>query len=339
MKRALLIIIIALPLHAATLTLDEYAATLTRIRNLIAAGDVSTARAEATTLAGDDVVSPNGRFHTDTTLVAEVNKAKPRDLGVETRIDATIAALRTTAPSKPTAVDQPLLLRLQREQTAPELRSGGDIRGVEARTPWLTRVANAITAAAKWTAKKIGKFFEWLMHFWPKDDPKKKLTSPMMRWTVGTLVGLIVLILGVLAFEVIRRSRKRAATAVEESAPLTSTRDDDPLSRGANEWERYAAQLAAAGRLREAIRAWYHAVLVTLYAANILHYRRGRTNWEYVAALGPEHAWRARFIELTRQFEHEWYGSDDSSSDALAECSAAARGILDAVRRASREAA
>jgi hypothetical protein len=160
-----------------------------------------------------------------------------------------------------------------------------------------------------------------------------------MRWTVGTLVGLIVLILAILAFEVIRRSRKRARNVVEESAPLTSTRDDDPLSRGANEWERYAAQLAEAGRLREAIRAWYHAVLVTLYGANILHYRKGRTNWEYVAGVGPEHAWRPRFIDLTRLFENEWYGSDDSSSDALAECSAAARHVLNSVRRTAREAA
>ncbi|HEV7573403.1 MAG TPA: DUF4129 domain-containing protein [Thermoanaerobaculia bacterium] len=339
MKRALLIILAALPLHAATLTLDQYTATLTRIRNLIAAGDVSTARAEATTLAGDDVVSPNGRFHTDTTLVAEIGKAKPRDLGVETRIDATLAALRTTAPSKSSAIDQPLLLRLQREQTVPELRRGGAVRGVQPTTPWLERVANAITKSAKWIVKKIEKLFEWLMRFWPKDDPKKKPASSAMRWTVGTLVGLIVLILGVLAFEVIRRSRKRAATVVEESAPLTSASDDDPLSRGANEWERYAAQLAAAGRLREAIRAWYHAVLVTLYGANILHYRKGRTNWEYVASIGPEHAWRARFIELTQHFEHEWYGSDDSSSDVLAACSANARQILDAVHRANREAA
>lgn len=339
MKRALLIITIAFPLHGTTLTLDQYTATLTRIRNLIAVGDLTTARAEATTLAGDDVMSANGRFHTDTTLVAEISKAKPRDLGVETRIDATIAALWTAAPSKPATVDQQLLLRLQREQTVPELRPGGDIRGVEARTPWLARAANAITVAAKWTAEKIGKFFEWLMHFWPKDDPKKKPASSAMRWTVGTLVGLILLILAVLAFEVIRRSRKRTRDAVEESAPHTSTSDDDPLSRGANEWERYAAQLAAAGHLREAIRAWYHAVLVTLYGANILHYRKGRTNWEYVAALGPEHAWRVRFIELTQQFEHEWYGSDDSSNDALDQCSAAARGIIEAVRRASREAA
>jgi hypothetical protein len=339
MKRALLIIIAALPLHAATLTLDQYTATLIRIRNLIAAGDLNTARAEATTLAGDDVVSANGRFHTDSTLIAEVNKAKSRDLGVETRIDATIAALRNATPAKPAAVDQPLLLRLQREQTVPELRRGGNIRGVQPTTPMLHRVANAITAAAKWIGDKIMKFFEWLSRFWPKDDPKKKSAASAMRWTVGTLVGLIVLILAILAFEVIRRSRKRGATIVEESAPLTSTSDDDPLSRGANEWERYAAQLAAAGRFREAIRAWYHAVLVTLYSANILHYRKGRTNWEYVATVGPEHAWRAQFIELTRLFEHEWYGSDDSSSDALAECSTDARFVLNAVRRANREAA
>jgi hypothetical protein len=339
MKRALLILIAAFPLHAATLTLDQYSDALTRIRNLIAAGDLNSARAEATTLAGDDVVSPNGRFHADTTLIAEINKAKPRDLGVETRIDATLAALRVTAPSKPAALDRPLLLRLQREQTVPELRRGGDIRGIQPRTPMLQRVADAITTAAKWIGDKVGKFMDWLSRFWPKDDPKKKPATKAMRWTVGTLVGLIVLILAILAFEVIRRSRKRVREVVEESAPLTSTRDDDPLSRGANEWERYAAQLAAAGRLREAIRAWYHAVLVTLYGANILHYRKGRTNWEYVATLGPEHAWRAQFIELTQRFEREWYGSDDSSSDALAECSDAARHVLNAVRRANREAA
>jgi len=339
MKRALLIIIVAFPLHAATLTLDQYIAALTRIHNLIAAGDVVTARAEGTTLAGDDVVSPNGRFHTDTTLIAEISNAKPRDLGVETRIDATIAALRSTAPSASVAVDQRLLLKLQRDQTVPELRRGGDIRGVQPRVPWLRRVVNAIRDAATWIVDKITKFFDWLSRFWPKDKPNRKPASSAMRWTVGSLVGLIVLILAILAFEVIRRSRKRARDVVEESAPLTSARDDDPLSRGANEWERYAAQLAAAGRLREAIRAWYHAVLVTLYGANILHYRKGRTNWEYVAALGPEHAWRARFIELTRRFENEWYGSDDSSSDALDECTAAARQVLTAVRRTNREAA
>ncbi|HEV7425695.1 MAG TPA: DUF4129 domain-containing protein [Thermoanaerobaculia bacterium] len=341
MRRVLLIAIIAVasPAHAVTLTLGQYEDALTRIRNLIAAGDLNTARAEATTLAGDDVAAAGGRFKTDSTLIAEVNKARPRDLAVETRIDATIAALRTAAPSNAVSIDQTLLLRLQKEQTVPELKRGGDVRGIQPSTPLLQRMAKAIETAAKWIGDKIEKFFEWIAKFWPKDDPKKKPGSSAMRWTVGSLVGLILLTLGVLAFEVIRRSRKRARDVVEESAPLTSTRDDDPLSRGANEWERYAAQLAAAGRLREAIRAWYHAVLVTLYGANILHFRKGRTNWEYVAALGPEHAWRAQFIELTQLFEHEWYGSDDSNSEALAACSAAARHVLNAVRRTNREAA
>ncbi|MEA2338397.1 MAG: hypothetical protein QOE82_2404 [Thermoanaerobaculia bacterium] len=341
MRRALLIaIFIALPLHAATLTLDQYTAALTRIRSLIAAGQIADARAEAAALSGSDVVSPNGRFQTDSTLIAEVNKAKPRDLGVETRIDATLAALRTAAPAKGTVVDQKLLQQLQREQTLPELKRGGDINGIRARTPFLERVGEVIGSAAKWVADKVIRFAEWLNRLWPDSGTKEKpAASSSMRWTVGTLVGLILLILGVLAFEVIRRSRKNAARVVEERAPLASTRDDDPLSRGANEWERYAAQLAAAGRLREAIRAWYHAVLVTLYAANILHFRKGRTNWEYVAAVGPERAWRPHFIELTRRFEEEWYGAEESSSDALDACRADAQRVIEAVRRTSREAA
>ena len=61
-----------------------------------------------------------------------------------------------------------------------------------------------------------------------------------------------------------------------------SQRDADPLSREQDEWEKYAAELAAAGRLREAIRAWYHAVLVGLFRAGLLHHHKGRTNWEYV---------------------------------------------------------
>jgi hypothetical protein len=137
----------------------------------------------------------------------------------------------------------------------------------------------------------------------------------------------------VLALEIARRSKRRLAAVVTESDPVTSQRDDDPLSRGANEWERYAAQLAAAGRIREAIRAWYHAVLVTLYGAGILHFRKGRTNWEYVSSLAPDLPWRGEFIQLTRRFEEEWYGHDASGAEALDECSRRARRILDGARR------
>src|SRR5207244_5595400 len=119
----------------------------------------------------------------------------------------------------------------------------------------------------------------------------------------------------VLALEVVRRSRRRELVAVATSDPVASRADEDPLSRAANEWERYAAQLAAAGRIREAIRAWYHAVLVTLYGAGILHFRKGRTNWEYISTITPTIPWRGDFVKLTRRFEHEWYGSANSSPD------------------------
>ncbi len=326
-------------LRAATLTLGEYRGALARMRGLIAAGQIDAARAEARSLTGSDVDSPNGRFQTDSTLLAEINDAKTRDLRVEGRIDATLSALRDVASTKPIATDRSLMQRLQNEQRVRDLPRGGDIRGVQLKDPLLKRMGEAIRKAVIWTARQIGKFFEWLMRFWPDSDTKKKPASTGMRWTVGSLVAMILMVIGVLAFEVVRRSRKATPLVVAESIPLRSSRDNDPLSRGANEWERYAAQLAAAGRLREAIRAWYHAVLVTLYSANVLQFRKGRTNWEYVAALSPEIAWRPKIIDLTRRFEEEWYGSDQSSTDALDECSAAARGILDAVRRVKREAA
>jgi Domain of unknown function (DUF4129) len=334
-----LMVLAASSLHAATMTLAEYAAALTRVRSFIETGNVDAARAEANALAGQDVESPNGRFQADGTLLAEVNAAKPHDLGVEDRINVTLTSLRGGAAAKPERVDSILLQRLQREQKVPELPRGGDIQGVQVKASLLQQIAEAIRKAAHWTADRIVKLVEWLMRFWPDSEPKKKPSTSGMRWTIGALVALIIIVLGVLAFEVIRRSRNAGQPLVEESAPLGSMRDDDPLSRGASEWERYAAQLAAAGRTREAIRAWYNAVLVTLYRANVLQFRKGRTNWEYIAAIAPEVAWRPQIIHLTRRFEEEWYGSDQSSSDALDECSATARHILDAVRRTKKEAA
>jgi hypothetical protein len=160
-----------------------------------------------------------------------------------------------------------------------------------------------------------------------------------MRWIVTAVVGLIVLAIIVLAIEVTRRALRGKVEPPLASEPSSSQRDEDPTSRETSEWERYAGQLATSGRFREAIRAWYHAVLVACYGAAILSYRKGRTNWEYIASLAPSIAWRPEFIRLTQRFEQEWYGSEQSSSEALEECSRRARRILDAVRRMQKGAA
>ena len=80
-------------------------------------------------------------------------------------------------------------------------------------------------------------------------------------------------------------------------------------------------------------------MLVALYGAAILHFRKGRTNWEYVATLPPTLPWRRGFIELTRRFELEWYGLAESTSEALDDCRGQARAILNTVARTSRGAA
>jgi hypothetical protein len=149
---------------------------------------------------------------------------------------------------------------------------------------------------------------------------------------VTVLVVVLALILGWVGWRVLRKRRRGAAPAVAGPAPLPPSADDDPLSREANEWERYARELAAAGRAREAIRAWYHAVLVALYRAGTLHYRKGRTNWEYVSAVPPGTGWRSGFVEMTRHFEREWYGRDRSTPEALRESEEMALTLLSAVR-------
>jgi hypothetical protein len=149
------------------------------------------------------------------------------------------------------------------------------------------------------------------------------------------IVAVALALLGLLAYRALRR---RGAGAVELSsgpAPAASQRDEDPLSRESTEWERYARELEAAGRTREAIRAWYHALLVTLFRRGTLHYQKGRTNWEYAAQLPPEARWRPDFVTLTRDFDREWYGRRNSEPDVLRDYASLVRRVLATVREAA----
>ncbi|HEV2720115.1 MAG TPA: DUF4129 domain-containing protein [Thermoanaerobaculia bacterium] len=300
----------------------------------IRAADATAARTQAQQLLGAEVESPAGRFTADAALLHEV-MANPT--GARAHLDAAIAALRAAVPAAVTNTDPRLLEKLRAEETAAAMKRGGEIRTAPADEKSLEEAASGLGKVWTWFEKQLDKLANWFERWWPReklneDEPLAHGTRP--KWLVTIVVILIVIVLGILAFEVVRRSR--AATSEEPvvtSDPIESRRDEDPLSRGANEWERYAAKLAAAGRTREAIRAWYHAVLVTLYAAGILHFKKGRTNWEYIAALAPDVAWRGEFVTMTRRFETEWYGRAESAAEALDDAAERARRILDAVRR------
>jgi hypothetical protein len=181
----------------------------------------------------------------------------------------------------------------------------------------------------------MGELWDWIRRWLEKLLPRQARaglpdgsTSPL---AIAFVVGVAILLV-VLSVRALRR-RGAAPSSSTSASTVSSARDEDPLSRESNEWERHAQELGAAGRWREAIRAWYHAVLVALFRAGLLHYQKGRTNWEYASRLGPELGWRPAFFDLTRLFDREWYGRRTSDSEAHGACSRGARGILEALRR------
>lgn len=342
MKRLLLaaaFVFAALSASGETLALSQYIAGLEHIGASLDAGQLEAARNEAKALAAHEVTSSLGRFQADEALLTAIANASRADHRLRTRLAATVEELRRAAPSAATRTDPRVLTAVAAEQEVPELAPGGDVpTKIDADIPFLNRIFEGIAAALEWLGEKLTKLIDWLIDFLPRSGGSSGPPGDI-RWTVLIVTGLIVAAVIILAITVLRRSKKDAPAVTESTEPTGSKRDENPLSRGATEWERYATQLAAERRFREAIRAWYHAVLVTCYSAGILYFRKGRTNWEYIAALPPSLGWRADLIALTRRFEVEWYGHEESDEDALDECSSGARRILDAIRRDAKEAA
>jgi hypothetical protein len=328
MKRIFLILLL-LTTSASAMPIAEYIAKLERIDALLAANQRDLAKNEALTLTGE-VEWAKGTFEADASLRADVER------GERARLVATIAELRRATGMSAAQADRKLLEQIAAEQEPPELPKGGEIATkLDRDIPLLERIAKSIEAMLEWVRTKLRQLFDWLMDLLPRRRNAAGQPTAGLHWIVWAVVASILLVILYLAIDVLRRSRARGPVEVETSAPIGSKQDEDPLSRGATEWERYAADLANAGRFREAIRAWYHAVLVTCYAAGILHFRKGRTNWEYIASLAPSLEWRPDAIELTRHFEQEWYGALHSTRDAYDACSERARDVLTALRGAA----
>jgi hypothetical protein len=319
---------------AHAIPVEDYVASLERMHTLIATNQLQAAQAEAAALKDARVQWAGGEFQADSSLIDAVVKSTRAELLLLQRLEVTIAELRGSGAVAATRSDPKLLEQVAAEQEVKELERGGSVTTtVQGEAPLLEQIGGSIAAMFRWLGRLIAKILDWIFDLFPRSQPGERGAAGGAGWAVTAVTIVIALAIALLAFEVARRSKRREKTAVAISEPVGSRRDEDPLSRGATEWERYAAQLAAAGRFREAIRAWYHAVLVTCYSAGVLHFRKGRTNWEYVATVAPSIPWRPELIELTRRFELEWYGHDQSTSDALDDCSGRARHILDALRR------
>lgn len=341
---SLLALLICAPAMAqeSPITAADYVARLAVVRDALADGRFDEASGTAAALDGiARVTRGSSSFEPDHALLRSAQDAadkQARDVVVIGRLSSTIEALGgSDIQSESKSADPALLERIRVRQKAGELMRGGEIKEITQTSPTLLdEIARIFGKVMDWLGEKLEKLFDWLGKLWPKarqdEEGNAFLGVPVVVWIVTVLIVTTVLLL---ATYVLRRSKRRAA-AVVSTQVAASERDADPLSRESNEWERYAAELTAAGRLREAIRAWYHAVLMTLYRSGILHYRKGVTNWEYVRALSPAFEWRPLFITMTRLFDREWYGRRETTDESLESCAADARQILVAIRQGGR---
>jgi len=314
-----------------------YAQALESVAQHLESGRLEDAHREALALSELEYGWSGEALRADGALLRDVRNAKTAEtaraeaLRVRRVLDAVEAA--SGLPPRPQAFPP-----IDVSSLAPkdQIEAGGTVKRVVVQSVSVPeRIARALLGAWDAFAVAMNDLWDWIRRWLEKLLPRKARahlpdgsTGPV---AIAFVVG-IALLLVVLSVRALRR-RGVALPSSTSSGPLVSVRDDDPLSRESNEWERHAQELGAAGRWREAIRAWYHAVLVALLRGGLLHYQKGRTNWEYASRLAPELTWRPAFFDLTRLFDREWYGCRTSDAESHGACARGARGILEALRR------
>jgi hypothetical protein len=335
---------VAEPALGEAISLAEYRARLQGIATALERGDPRAREAAGRLLGVRNIRFGGAPPAGPRTLSPDLSVLAPLARGVQgpalrlaaVRLRTLLASLpeaETTAPEPADPVDPPdpaLLARLSARAALADLPRGGGLPRIRD-DGWVKTVTDFFEPTRRWVADHLDRLWRWLVKLFTHKGKQGASEVDLPR-LVTVLVLALAAVLGALGLLALKRRRAPAALlpAPAAAAPPPAS-DDDPLSRRAGEWEIYARELAAAGRHREAVRAWYHAVLVALYQRGTLHHRKGRTNWEYVATIPPQESWRPDFAALTRSFEREWYGSDQSSREALDEVAAAAEGLLGAL--------
>jgi hypothetical protein len=339
---AILALTLALPLAlraaAETASLDGYLAAVTALEEQLERGNLAAVQQGAAALLATTVEVDGATLVPDRGLFEPLAQAP--DLAAARLLAPRLAALRRALAALPGRSDSTVDDELLRRLAAAEARATprGENFDIAPEGGFLQALDDLVRPIGNFLSKLWREFWEWLADLFRPDKAEG-------GWLAGlSLPSLVTVLVGVfalaLAFLAVRawRARRRPAAGVAPTVAAPLAEDDDPLSRDAGGWRRYARELAAAGRTREAIRAWYHAVLVALYGRGFVSYRKGRTNWEVVAALSPGLGLRPAFIELTRLFDREWYGLRQSPPEALGEAEDLARGLLGELETGGREA-
>jgi Domain of unknown function (DUF4129) len=148
----------------------------------------------------------------------------------------------------------------------------------------------------------------------------------------GLLLAVLILAL-VLSWQ--RRDAPKPNTPPQESgqeAPSLETILTRPDQYSVTGLWREADELARAGRLREAVRTLYLAVLALLHRSNLIRFERTRTNGEYVQQLRARENLQAPFRQMTNVFEVKCYSESDCQAPDYETCRELAEDIKEGVR-------
>jgi hypothetical protein len=309
----------------AALDVAQYRERLAQIEQLLDQGERAAAARVARALLREEVRWQGEALRADATVLEPI--AEGEQEGLRAPLRALIEALpQKAAEERAPAVDLRALeaLRARQQEQAPA--KGGSLGPELKKLSAAELVMEWLKTSARWIGDRIEELWKWLKKWWPeaKGHGGGKGTAGLNA-LVFVLVGAIVATVIALA---LRAARDGAPAERQRPSSPAADADADPLARSTDEWEQRARALAAEGRAREAIRAWYHALLTSSFRAGLLHHRRGRTNWEYARALAAEVPFRGAFAELTGRFDLEWYGHVESEPQALQAFAAQAQRIL-----------
>ena len=333
----LLHLVVACALASASpgpLDVEAYRERLVSLEARLLARDRPAAAQEARALLEQSVRWGSETLPVDRSVllpIADVQKE-----GVVAPLRALLAALPSAREAAPgPSVDRRALAALALKMADRSAKGSVDETSWGA-LPFHEQLQKWFRSAASWVKERLRDAWRWLVKWlkkwWGQRPEKEGKASPQLVWLVEVGVGLVLLLVAVAALLGMRS--RPSAPSREAPAPAKDV-DADPLSRTVNEWVERAQALSREGRHREAIRAWYHALLVSCYRSGLLHHQPGLTNWEYARSLGPDVAWRGQFAEVTGRFDLEWYGRTQSSAEALeafAGETAVLLGVLDGAR-------
>ncbi|HEV7620551.1 MAG TPA: hypothetical protein VGO09_02390 [Flavisolibacter sp.] len=139
-------------------------------------------------------------------------------------------------------------------------------------------------------------------------DPENNSTGSFLDQKLWSLLIWIILIIGVIALVGwylasgnIRLFRKKPADIVSDNDTIE---EEDIFNLNYDDQVKNALSVKD---YRLAVRLMYLSVLKDLADNNIIIYKQGKTNREYLAEVNKSEYYRS-FSSLTRIFEYTWYG-------------------------------